>query len=97
MNVALHTSGARLHYRHRAHDLLPALTAKRLTGLHGCATSVAEHDFLPRRFREPESRSQHTAQQQMIRKPPVRVQSKMFVIALALTLRTFLSMKNRFD
>jgi hypothetical protein len=49
-NMLLHASRARLRQRDWTDDLLAALAAKRLTRLHHCAASIAEHEFLRRRF-----------------------------------------------
>src|SRR6202522_3049476 len=43
MYVTLHSSGARLHNRHRAHDLLATAVAEPLARLNRSAASIAEH------------------------------------------------------
>jgi hypothetical protein len=46
VNVTLHPPRTRLHRRHWPHDLLTTPAAECLAGLHRCAASIAEHDFL---------------------------------------------------
>jgi len=43
MNMFLHAAAARLQGRYGTHDLLAAVAAKCLAGLHSSTASVAEH------------------------------------------------------